>query len=140
MGYRRAWRVRHYASAACFSGSISGHNRGLLVDENVENALANIASMKMVLLPFLQFEPPECQIEEMAILNVRFRGNSKFRFPSRQSDDLVVDDWSPHRRDLRMVCTIREHRTRVDDNLCTTANAFINSGFLVSLAVQRHCP
>jgi len=39
-----------------------------------------------------------------------------------------------------MVWTIREDRTYVDDNLCPTAIAFINSTFLAGLIVLRHCP
>ena len=62
------------------------------------------------------------------------------RFLSGHSADLPVYDWLPHRCEFWMVWTIREDRTYVDDDLCPTAIAFINSTFLAGLTVLRHCP
>jgi hypothetical protein len=42
-----------------------------LLDENMENALANFTFVKMPLFPFLQFEPSGRQIEQTAIPNMK---------------------------------------------------------------------
>ena len=59
-----------------------------LVDEDIENALADLTSMEMVLFRFRQFEPSKRQIEQTAILNVRFCGWVRFQFLPRH--DLLV--------------------------------------------------
>lgn len=50
-------RIRTTKFLGCPSSQLSfftGLRPGLLVDENVHNALTNLADMKMILLPFLE--------------------------------------------------------------------------------------
>jgi len=41
-----------------------------LMNENIDDALANVTPMQVVLFPFLQFEPSKHHIEQTAVLNV----------------------------------------------------------------------
>ena len=101
--------VRFYAHSTAVarrntSGCVSGLWWGLRRDsdglsyENIENALANVASSKMLLFPWLQDEPPNREIEKPAILNVHLNG-------------WVVHDVPPDRRELAMIWTIRKCRS-----------------------------
>src|SRR6266404_7211199 len=98
----------------------------------------------MSLFPFLWLQASACHVEETAVFNVldrchKLRCRIRLRFIfSGQFDDLIVEDGFPGRRELWMFWTIGEHRTYFDDNLRTTANAFINSEFLVCFAVLGH--
>lgn len=52
------------------SSILISRSPSLLVDENVKNALTNLAGMKMILFPFVKLQLSGHQIEEPEILNV----------------------------------------------------------------------
>jgi len=59
------------AASADFGG-FSRWRTNRLVNENVENTLANFTSVKMMFLPFVLLKPSRREVEQPAIFDVQF--------------------------------------------------------------------
>src|ERR1700757_2432044 len=108
------------------------------MDEKIQDPLANLAFVKMLLFTFVRFDSSERGIEKTAILDMNFKWQTTLGCVAGLFTALFAADRPPKDCEPRMIWAIRKCRVTIHGDFCATANAFVDPGSPIEFTVMGH--